>query len=94
MKVHAGLVLLQGWQFRSQSVTEIDTAAVALQTVRANVPVFLCLGCPQKRQEGYSYRDSHCCVLLRQERVRGSEATSPSRDQWASCWETRNRRTG
>lgn len=38
MKVHAGLAL-QGWQFRSQSVTEIDTAAVALQTVCANVHV-------------------------------------------------------
>lgn len=38
MKVHAGLTL-QGWQFRSQSVTEIDTAAVALQIVCANVHV-------------------------------------------------------
>lgn len=67
MKVHAGLAL-QGWQFRSQSVTEIDTAAVALQTCvptymcLPNVPVPLCLSCPQKRQEGYTSLDSHCCV--------------------------------
>lgn len=66
MDVHTGLEL-QGWRrFTSQAVTEVDAAAVALQTEHARVPsvvcLCVCLVIHQKKQEGYSHLDNHGCA--------------------------------